>query len=508
MRDLLRTGHDRRRLPPLAVALVWVGSVTGLQAQEAPRVGRNAAMGLRFEELRFDPPKAVHHTLASGTDVFFLEDHSLPLVSVYARFKGGYALLPRESYAAAVALPGLLRSGGTETLAPDSVDHLLDFYALQTTFGGGGESTFASLNTLRKHLEPALELWTDILRNPRFDENEVEVWRGRQEESIRRRKDDPGRLAFGEFNRIMYGDHPIGWEMEDADLDPSRFSVETLRSVHRAVFCPGNVVLGVVGDVEWDEVRPLLEGVVADWPPCVGGLLEPRIPDIRREGGVFLIPKDLSQSTVVLAQAGGISQSDDPAYYASRIGNSILGGSGFSSRIVTRVRTEKGYAYSAASVWTTPSRNEGIVGAWTQTKGESTIAAIQLILDTMEEMRQTPPTNAEVDRAIAQIANGFVFNFQDPSQIVSRQMFYLAQGLPEDWLESYLRGIQRVTPSGVRRVFRNHVNTENMVILILGNPENFDLPPETLGEVRIWPVPGLSGSVPNADLREEPQSLR
>jgi zinc protease len=457
-------------------------------------VGREAALGLRFEELRFDPPKARRHSLASGNDVFFLEDHSLPLVSVYARFKGGYAILPRESYAAAVALPGLLRSGGTQDLPPDSVDHLLDFYALQTTFGGGGESTFASLNTLRRHLEPALELWRDILRNPRFDENEVEVWRGRQAESIRRRMDDPGRLAFGEFNRIMFGDHPIGWEMEEADLDPSRFSVEALRSVHRTVFCPENVIFGVVGDVEWAEVRPLLERLVEDWPECQGGLLEPRTPDIRREAGVFLIPKDLSQSTVVLAQAGGISQSDDPDYYASRIGNSIFGGSGFSSRIVTRVRTERGYAYSASSLWTAPSRNEGIVGAWTQTKGESTIAAIQLILDTMDEMRETPPTREEVDRAIDQIANGFVFNFQDPSQIVSRQMFYLAQGLPADWLESYLRGIQRVTPSGVRRVFRDHVDTQNMVILILGNPDSFDLPPEILGDVRIWEVAGVSGS--------------
>lgn len=492
-----RTGLTSGTLLPLAAAAILACSASGIRAQESPPLGREAALGLRFKELRFDPPKAGRHTLASGNDVFFLEDHSLPLVSVYARFKGGYAILPRESYAAAVALPGLLRSGGTLTLPPDSVDHLLDFYALQTTFGGGGESTFASMNTLRRHLEPALELWKDLLRNPRFDENEVEVWRGRQAESIRRRLDDPGRLAFGEFNRIMFGDHPIGWEMDEADLDPTRFSLEALRSVHRTVFCPENVIFGVVGDVEWGEVRPLLERVVADWPPCQEGLLEPRTPDIRSEGGVFLIPKDLSQSTVVLAQPGGIAQSDDPAYYASRIGNSILGGSGFSSRIVTRVRTEKGYAYSASSLWTAPSRNEGIVGAWTQTKGGSTIAAIHLILDTMEEMRDIPPTDEEVDRAIAQIANGFVFNFQNPSQIVSRQMFYLAQGLPEDWLESYLRGIQRVTPSSVRRVFRDHVDPGNMVILILGDPDNFDLPPETLGEVRVWEVAGVSGSVPD-----------
>jgi zinc protease len=214
---------------------------------------------------------------------------------------------------------------------------------------------------------------------------------------------------------------------------------------------------------------------------------------MRSEGGVFLIPKDLSQSTVVMAEPGGISQRDGPDYFASRIGNSILGGSGFSSRIVTRVRTEKGYAYSASSLWTTPSRYEGIIGAVTQTKSESTIAAINLILDTMRELRDVPPSQEEVRRAIDRIVNGFVFNFQDPAQIVSRQMFYLAQGLPEDWLQQYLSGIQRVGPSGVQRVFREHVDPDEMVILILGDPDDFDLPPETLGRVQIWEVAGLGG---------------
>jgi zinc protease len=212
---------------------------------------------------------------------------------------------------------------------------------------------------------------------------------------------------------------------------------------------------------------------------------------MRREAGVFLIPRDLSQSTVVLAQPGGISQGASDDYFASRIGNSILGASGFNSRLVTRVRTEKGWAYSASSLWTAPSRYEGIIGAVTQTKSESTISAVRLILDTMAEMKAAPPAEAEVDRAVSQIVNGFVFNFQDPAQIVSRQMFYLSQGLPEDWLERYIRGIQRVSPNDVQRVFREYVDPEEMIILILGNPGDFDLPPETLGNVQIWEVPGV-----------------
>jgi zinc protease len=431
----------------LATALLCIPK--GADAQTVGHSPREMVRALEFEELRFTPPVVRKEMLSSGVEVLFLEDHTLPLVTLYARFKGGYALLPRDFYAAATALPGLIRSGGTQALSPDSVDHLLDFYALQTAFGGGGESTFSSLNTLTKHLEPAIQLWGELLGYPRFDSAEVEIWRGRQ------------------------------------------IDTETLGTVHSRIFCPEHLIFGIVGDTSWETLEPLLEDMVDEWPACSAPLSEPRVPEMRREAGVFLIPKDLNQSTVVLAQPGGISQGASDDYFASRIGNSILGASGFNSRLVTRVRTEKGWAYSASSLWTAPSRYEGIVGAVTQTKSESTISAVQLILDTIAEMKTTPPAETEVDRAVSQIVNGFVFNFQDPAQIVSRQMFYLSQGLPEDWLERYIRGIQRVSPKDVQRVFQKYVDPEEMIILILGNPADFDLPLETLGKVQIWEVPGV-----------------
>jgi zinc protease len=459
-------------------------------AQTSPPAGRQAIESMDFRPLDFEPPSVQKRSLERGVTVFLLEDHSLPLVTLYARFRGGYALFPRESYASAVAMSGLLRSGGTRDIPPDSVDLLIDFYALQFSFGGGGESTFSSLNTLTRHLEPAIDLWSEILKRPRFDSLELEVWRDRQLESTRRRTDAPGLLAVSEFNRIMFGDHPIGWEMTEEDLTPERLNPTTVTRVHSRIVCPENLILGAVGDIRWEELRPLLEEMLDDWPPCSGPLLEPKIPELRRGRQVFLIPKDLTQSTIVMAKPGGVTQSADKDYFASRIGNAILGNAGFSSRLMSRVRTEMGLAYGVSSFWTTPALSEGIVGATTQTKSESTIAATRLIQDIIRSMGQAPPDREEVDQVVAQTVNSFVFNFQDPSQIVSRQMYYLARGLPEDWLERYVRGIQQVEPGAIQRVFQRHASPEDMIILIVGNPATFDQPPEVLGDVRIWEVEG------------------
>jgi zinc protease len=351
---------------------------------------------------------------------------------------------------------------------------------------------FASMNVLTPVLDEALSLWSDILRGPRFDSVQIEVWRGRELESVVRRLDDPRRLAFSEFNRLMYGDHPTGWEMEAADLDPEDLRPELLRAIHREVFCLDNLVLGVTGDVGWDEARGRLEDFLEGWLPCPGPLPEPPQPRIRREPGVYLIPRDLSQSTVVMAHATEVRRGATEEYFASRIGNAILGNSGFSSRLLSRVRTEAGYAYSASSLWTTPRRAPGLVGAITQTRSETTVAAVRLILETIGEMTEAPPSPEEVALAVDQTVNGFVFNFENPSQVVSRQMLYLAQELPRDWLERYVDGIQAVGPEDVGDVFARHVRPEDMIILVVGQPEGFDEGLEVLGDVRIWEVSGVS----------------
>ena len=452
---------------------------------------------LEFAELEFVPPEALQYTLEPGVDVFFLEDHTLPLVSVYARFRGGPRHFSRDELGAATAVPTLLRSGGTTELPPDSVDKLLEFYAAETTFGGGGGTSFSSVNMLTRHLDDVLAIWGDLLKNPAFDPAPVEVWRGQELEDVRRKQDTAGRLAISKFNRLLFGDHPVGWELGAEDLEPEDLTAEALKSIHRRIYCLDNLTLGVTGDVTWEEMRPKLEAGLADWSPCSAPLSEPSPSNTVVEPGVYLVPRELEQSTVVIGRPSGVRLADDPEYFSSRIGNSILGASGLTSRLVMRVRTKEGLAYSAASVWTAPMNSVGIVGAITQTKSESTVATIRLILDVLREMSTDPPDDTEVKDAIDHIVNGFVFNFQSSGQIVSRQMLYVTQGLPLDWLARYLDGIQGVTAEGVETVFRKHLpphEMDEMVILVVGDPDGFDAGLDELGTIRIGDLEeGVSG---------------
>ena len=451
----------------------------------APRNSvRERIAALRYPELRFTPLRA-DAAEVRGVPVYFAQDRQLPLVTFYATFKGGAGRFPREHVAAATAMPALLRTGGTARLPPDSVDDRIEMLALSMSFGQGAGGASSWVNTLVEHADEAVALWTDMLRRPRFDSAQVEQWRGAELERVRRRSDDPASLAFQLFNHIMYGDHPVGWMTGPADLTPDALSPERLRFIHEAVFCTDNMTLGVAGDVDRDRTLALLDTVLDGWPSCPGPLPDEPVPDIRREPGVFVRHKEIEQSVVVMAHASSLRRSDSPEYFASRVGNSILGASGLSSRLSTVLRTQEGLAYGASSLWTTPTKHDGLVGALTRTKPESALAAARLLLATIDSVGAVPPEEEEVALAVDEVVNGFVFNFQTPFQVVARQMTYRSLGLPANWLERYVSGVRETTPAAVQQVYRREVDASRMTILLVGDTARFDGSPSELGPVTV-----------------------
>jgi zinc protease len=218
----------------------------------------------------------------------------------------------------------------------------------------------------------------------------------------------------------------------------------------------------------------MLERMLRGWPRCAQPLPEARLPEVRETGGVFLIPRTLEQTVLVLAHPSAVRLGDGD-YFAAQIGNTILGGGGFSSRLMTRLRTESGYTYSASSLWTTPQKYKGLIGVVTRTRPENAAPTLRMILDILGEVKSAPPSRDEVETAVDQISNGFVFNFETAAQIIARRMSYLAQDLPGDWLEKYLHGVQAVDPPAVQAAFRRHLHPERMTILLVGDPERMDM---------------------------------
>ncbi|MEK7667760.1 MAG: insulinase family protein, partial [Gemmatimonadota bacterium] len=247
---------------------------------------------------------------------------------------------------------------------------------------------------------------------------------------------------------------------------------------------PDRMIVGVVGDFDTRAMTAKLEELFRGWGRCPAGTRP--MPPIQWPQGprVVLIERDINQSNIRMGQAGGIRVGNTPEYFAAQVADFLLGGGGgFNSRLLQRVRSDSGFAYSVFSNWGAETDREDVFFAGAQTRADKTIGAISLMRSIIGSMVGDPVTATDVRLAQDNETNSFIFRFETPAQIVGQQVSYVLDGLPPNWFDLYLRGIQAVTPEQVRQVSERYLHTDRLITVVVGNPAAFERPLSTLGTV-------------------------
>ena len=477
---------------PIAVlalsALVTTGRTAVAQQPTDPRAQLAA---LKVAPLHFNPPTPKRVMLSNGVAVYLLEDHSLPLVDVEIVSKVGVAHLPDSLWGVGWQADNLMRIGGTTRLPPDSVDKLIEFYALTATISTANETSTASFSGLSKYTDQLLDLGFDLLRNPRNDTSRVRLTAAQQQESWRRRNDTPGSVLGRAWSQVLMGDHPLG-RTQVTPQEIAGFTPERFRWTQQRIFCPDNLILGVSGDFTEREMLARLERLFRGWGKCPAGVRP--LPPVQFTHGpkLVLVEKDVNQSNIRMGHAGGIRVGNTPEYFAAQVADFLLGGGGgFNSRLLQRVRSDSGFAYSVFSVWNADARREDQFFAGAQVRAEKTVAAVRLMRDLVGSMATEPVTAQDVKLAQDNEVNSFVFQFENAGQIVAQQLGYAVDGLPPNWFDLYLKGIQAVTPAQVTAVSKQYLHPDQMVILVVGKPSAFDKPLTEIGPVVRLPVDSI-----------------
>jgi zinc protease len=473
----------------LSLGALLIGLVPAAGAQQ-PGDTRAQIQTLQVPPLRFNPPQPKRVTLSNRVPVYLLEDHTLPVISVQLVSTKGVDHVPDSLWGVAWQADGLLRTGGTIRLSPDSVDKLLDFYALNVLFSTDHEQSTASLSGLSRYTDELLGLGFEIMRSPRNDSSRVRITAAQQEETWRRRNDTPGSVLGRAWSQVMLGDHPLGRSLAKPE-EIAGFTSERFRWVQERVFCPQNFLIGVSGDFQERQIVATLERLFRGWERCKPGLRE--VPPLTFAQGprLVLVEKDVNQTNIRMGHGGGIRIANTPDYFAAQVADFLLGGSGFTSRLLQRVRSDSGFAYSAFSNWGAETKREDQFFAGAQIRAEKTVAGIALIRSVVGSMAAEPVTARDVKLAQDNEVNSFVFRFESPAQIVGQQLSYAVDGLPANWFDVYLRGIQAVTPEQVRQVSQRHLHPDKLVIVVVGKPSAFDKALSTLGAVTVMAVDSI-----------------
>jgi len=427
----------------------------------------------------FKPVQPRRIQLANGMVIFLQEDHELPLIDGVARIRGGSRAEPREKTGLVDLYGQVWRTGGTAARTGDQLDDFLEARAAKVETGGGSDSTTIAFSCLKQDFGDIFNVFLEVLRQPSFRVDKLELAKGQMNSAISRRNDDVEEIASRESVKLAYGsDNPYAREPEYATI--AAVNRDDLLQWHQQHVHPNNIIFGIVGDFDGAQVEARLREAFGSWP---AGPRAPE-PDIEfhpANPGYYLVAKnDVDQSVVRMVGLGTTRR--NPDYYAIEVFNEAFAG-GFSSRLVSDIRTRQGLAYSVGGGIGANFDHPGIVRIGLGTKSQNTVRAIRALETEIRDLRTHPITEQELKRAQDSILNSFVFNFDSPGKVLRERLAYEFYGYPPDFLERFRAGIEKVTVAQLARVPEKYIHADQLAVLVAGNEKEFDQPLSTLGAV-------------------------
>lgn len=433
----------------------------------------------------FHPQQPKRIQFANGMVVFLQEDHELPLIEAGITIRGGAANEPADKAGLASIYGSVWRTGGTKTRTGDELDDLLEARAARLETTGSMLSTSIFLSCMKNDFELVLELADDLLHNPEFRQEKLDLARNVMRAGIARRNDNQMQIATREATRIGYGaQSPYARIPQYATV--AGITREDLLDWHKRYVHPNNMIISVTGDFDSAEMESKLHKTFAAWP---------RGPSVQRTGpsvvppprpGVYFAAKgDVNQSEVRLIGPG--IRRDNVDYYAVWVMNEILGGSP-SSRLFSDLRTKAGLAYAVSGWIGATLDHPGLAIFSIGTRSGTTAKAIRGLYAELEDMRSRRVTQYELDHAKQVIMNSFIFEYDSRAKVANARVNCEFNGYPADLLEQFQKGVQKVSIDDVNRAARKYLDKSKYALLVVGKAADFDAPLSSFGSVTMLDI--------------------
>jgi len=401
----------------------------------------------------------------NGAQVLFYPSDSLPMVDARITFDAGSARDPADKGGTASLTADLLGEGTTQRGAKAIADGFARVGA-QFSASANLESATVQLRSLNQPdwLWPAVELSGEVISHPAFDAEDFERERDRQLRGIESRKQSASAVAQDTLRKAAFGDHPYAHPTEGTADSVERIEHADVRDFHTSHYVASNATVVIVGDLDQADARRLAKTLTADLPTGKPPAPLPEVPEIA-ESRTLQVDFPSEQSTVLVAHDGIPRKHDD--YLPLYVGNHILGGSGFASRLMSELREKRGLAYSTYS-YLMPLRAGGRFVMGIQTRNDQVEKALDLMGEELRRFIDEGPTDEELEDSQANLIGGFPMRL-DSNAKISEQIAALAfLDLPLDYFDTYTQRVAAVEADGVRQAFERHVDPERRIVVIVG----------------------------------------
>jgi zinc protease len=410
-----------------------------------------------------------HWQTASGARVYFVENHDLPMLDLSVEFPAGTGHdRPRKAGVASMT-QRLLRMGA-DGLKENDIEIRLADVGAELSGRIDYDRAGLALRTLSspRERQQAIDILARTLAAPSFPAAVLARERVRLISTLKESDIKPDTIVERTFFRLAYGDHPYALR-ETGEVETVRAIVrEDLVEFHRRHYAGRYAVVALIGDVTRAEAEAIAEQVTRRLPSAAGA--EPALPPVTGlTGGATRTVAHHAAQAHILIGAPAVSRTD-PDYIPLYVGNFVLGGGGFASRIMEEVRQKRGLAYSAVSYFY-PLQREGPFLISMQTRRDQAAQALEVARVTLGAFVQSGPTEEELTAARRNIVNGFPLRIDSNREIHGYLALIGFYRLPLTYLEDFVENVERVTAAGIKDAFQRRIHPDRMVTVVVGGEE-------------------------------------
>lgn len=404
---------------------------------------------------------------SAGSAVYFVENHDLPILDLSVNFAAGSARDTAEKSGVA-SITRYLMTLGAAGMSDEAIAN--KFADVGAVLGGSFDADRAalSLRTLSSERErlQALNVFTQILQKPDFPDAVLAREKARIISGLQESATQPESISTKAFMSALYGTHPYSLD-DSGEIDTvAAIKRDDLRAFYQQFYGAKGAVIAIIGDVTREQAQQIAESLSAGLPASsapapIAAVTAPSQAKEQR------IAHPASQSHILLGYTG--IKRNDPDLFPLYVGNYILGGGGFVSRLTEEVREKRGLVYSVYSYFM-PMAEAGPFQIGLQTKKDQAEAALVLVRETLEKFLKNGVTEAELKAAKANIIGGFPMRIDSNKKILDYLSVIGFYKLPLNYLDGYNKNVESVTAAQIKDAFNRRLKTQNFVTVIVGDP--------------------------------------
>jgi zinc protease len=402
-----------------------------------------------------------------GIEAWLVEDHSVPLMAMRFSFEGGNAQDPAGKEGVANFMTAMMDEGAGD-LKSLQFQERMEEIAMRMGFDDSRDAFYGSFETLTEKREAAVELLRLAINKPRFDADAVERIRKQLLAGLAFAAKDPDKVASNEWYELAFPGHAYGRPTNGTPETIGKIKRDDLEAYRKRVFAKNTLKVVAVGDIDPQTLRTVLDTVFGELP-AKAQLVDVPMTAPKAGGEQKVIEMDVPQSVATFG-LGAVARKD-PDFIPAFILNHILGGGGFSSRLMEQVRERRGLAYSVYS-YLQPFHHASIFAGGVATKNEEIAQSLDVIRAELKRLAAEGPTPAELDNAKKYLIGSYPLRFDTNAKIASQLLGILQDDLGIDYVDKRNGLIEAVTIDDAKRVAARLFKTDNLIVTIVGKPKN------------------------------------